>query len=216
VAQADPPKRESDTKIDTDLILLPEHMQPGEHTLVFEPTAVSWKLRETRESGVLSGPLPEGPAVGWSQFESALNGPLGGDVVQVAQTAVAFDLAKFDEVPRKDDVRATLTFEEVAARWTDGEGGLRYVPGCVSVLGIATVDWASTRVEGLFPNATVADLTPNSSHTWDVTAFFQDNLARFGYVLRGSLEDGLEADDDSSCMSTLSNIRLRVTYVVPN
>ncbi len=219
VAQANPPPRESQTRIGNEIVVIPEHLRPGLHgdggewpPLVFEPSAALWKLIE-HKSGVLGWPLPDGPAVGWSQFEGGLP-PLGGDVVQVAQTAVAFDLSKLDEVPRKDIIRATLTFDEVAARWTDGEGRLRFVRGCVSVLGVATVDWANQRIEGLFPNRTVASVTPQATSAWDVTAQVRDRAAPFGYVLRGSLEENLEADDDSSCMSTLSNIRLTVVYRV--
>lgn len=38
---------------------------------------------------------------------------------------------------------------------------------------------------------------------------------RFGFVLRGAIED-LNGDDFSSCMSTISNIQLHLTYDVPN
>jgi hypothetical protein len=38
---------------------------------------------------------------------------------------------------------------------------------------------------------------------------------RWGFVLRGAIED-LNGDDFSSCMSTVSNIQLHVTYDVPN
>ena len=44
--------------------------------------------------------------------------------------------------------------------------------------------------------------------------FPQDASLRHGYVLRGALED-VEAKDDTSCMSSVRNIGLHITYVVP-
>jgi hypothetical protein len=49
---------------------------------------------------------------------------------------------------------------------------------------------------------------------WRQLAFPQDESLRFGYVLRGGIENP-RADDSTSCMSKVSNIRLEVTYTVP-
>jgi hypothetical protein len=40
-----------------------------------------------------------------------------------------------------------------------------------------------------------------------------DRSLRFGYVLRGALEL-LDGDDNASCLSSVSNIHLKVTYEV--
>jgi hypothetical protein len=106
----------------------------------------------------------------------------------------------------------------------------------VAVLGLAKSDWAAgDPSDGLYPNATILDFRPWPSdrqdfngRQFDVTGWVQtmffDNLPvgpdlrtprRFGFVLRGAIED-LNGDDFSSCMSTVSNIQLHLTYDVPN
>lgn len=138
-------------------------------------------------------------------------------------------------MPTKQITRATLTFDETPYSWTNADGSNRTVPGCVAVLGLATSDWAAGLTPpGLFPNATIADFRPWPSdrldfngHEFDVTSWvqlmFQDNPVlgpdlrgprRFGFILRGAIED-LNGDDFTSCMSGLSNVLLHVTYDVP-
>jgi hypothetical protein len=145
------------------------------------------------------------------------------NIAVVSQTAIEFDLAKLEELPRKAVTRAALTFDEDAFAWTDADGRSRVVPGCVAVLGFATVDWTPQPFpQTLFPNELYDDVTPGASKEWNVTSrvqsqmqYPQDRSLRYGYILRGSLEEELEGEDDTSCMSDLSNIRLTVTYVVP-
>ncbi len=220
VAQANPPPRESDTKINTELVLVPAHMRPGTHTLELKASATKSLSRMTRE-----GPCPaygiqaaEGELlVGWHQVESECF-PFEGSLVQVAQTAVKFDLAKLVEIPGLQLRRAVLFHNESKVIWTDGEGKERTVAGCVAALGIATSAWEDGVHGELFPNDSFLNVTPGSAREWDVTGPFERQLInaapRFGFVLRGSLEQ-LEGDDDTSCLSAVSNIRMLVTYEVP-
>jgi hypothetical protein len=92
----------------------------------------------------------------------------------------------------------------------------------VSVLGIATVDWAAQpSVNALFPNSGQWE-APGGSKQWDVAAHVRDQMRergnralRYGYVLRGGLEN-VQGDDDDSCLSVISNLQLTITYVVPS
>jgi hypothetical protein len=208
--------------VDPALVQLPAHMRPGEHTLTFEPSAVKSVQRITGSDAVGAATTRyyggEELLVGWSQLEYTLD-PFDGSVVSVGQTAVKFDLGKLDEISRKHVIRATLSFDEQAYTWKDADRNPRLVPGCVAVLGIATVEWAGQPINALFPNGTYEDVTPGSTRAWDVTSHVRDllhdrSVPRHGYVLRGSLEE-LAGEDDTSCMSTVSNIRLQVTYLVP-
>jgi len=136
--------------------------------------------------------------------------------------AVRFDLGQLDEVPRKAVSKALLTFDERSEYWTNALGtDRRDVAGCVAVLGFATTDWLG-RTQGLFPNDYYTDVIPGASREWDVTGrlrdqvrFPQDQSLRFGYVLRGALEE-LEGEDSTSCLSLISNVRLTITYDVSN
>jgi hypothetical protein len=201
-----------------DAAVIPEHMRRGTHTLVFEPSASVLAVKTT--SGGVTGDYlvnRDDNPVGWAQKEEPL-----GYKTMVAQIAVKFDLGPLDELPRKIVTGALLTFDEQALYWTDSEGHDRFVAGCVAVLGTATVDWASQPgINALIPNQEYDNVIPGASREWDVTDHVQQELRyksdaplRYGYVLRGALED-VEGDDDTSCMSRISNIRLRVTYDVP-
>jgi hypothetical protein len=130
--------------------------------------------------------------------------------------------------------RTTLTFDEQPYWWTKADGSVRTVRGCVAVLGLATSDWfAGNPPDGLFPNETIVDLSPWPSdrpdfngHEFDVTGWLQasfvpapglgvpvlspSTLGRDGFVLRGAIED-LHGDDETSCMSSVSNVQLHVT-----
>lgn len=208
----------------TEIWQLPEHMRRGEHTLVFESKAERSMVQEVRWNKMYGKTKPSGMAVGWSQFESALSTDIAygtsSDVVHVAQTAVAFDLAMLDEIPRKIIGKALLTFDEEAHRWTNSVGRFRPIDGCVAVLGIASSDWVGSPRNTLFPNSFYDDVIPGSARSWDVTSHVREQMRfpneaglRHGYVLRGALEQ-LDADDDTSCMSIVSNIHLTVNYVV--
>jgi hypothetical protein len=210
------------------IVVVVEHLLPGEHTYPpdgFEPSDAKSVVR-TRATAGLLGPPRDGRMVGWYQEEIS-SIPVDQYIVQVAQTAVTFDLDALDKIPRKFIISATITYDETAADWTDGEGNPQLKAGCVEVLGIATVDWYNQPVDALFPNDAyheVYNLPPPSGpvRQWDVTSHVRqqvqnpdDPSLRRGYVLRGAIEDP-QGDDNTSCLSTVSNIRLRVRYSIPS
>jgi hypothetical protein len=213
---------------------------PGTHRVDLSPSASQSRIQSTRLTLGLPGcftgmSTDDGQLlVGWAQ---ATGSALGSSCqwTGAAQTAVRFDFSQIDQVPNKQITSAVLTFDEQEARWTESDGSARQVPGCVAVLGLANSDWAAgDPSDGLFPNATIVDFRPWPSdrqdfngRQFDVTGWVQtmffDNLPvgpdlrtprRFGFVLRGAIED-LNGDDFTSCMSTLSNIQLHLTYDVP-
>jgi hypothetical protein len=212
--------------------LIPEHKRPGLHgdggpwpALVLEPSAARTAIRRT-QSGPCAQFVParDDLFVGWYQSEDTCWIPLpfipvpfdDGDV-QVAQTAVNFDLSKLDEVPNKKIRSAVLTFKETPSQWTSGGGGFEQKGGCVEVLGRATAPWEGRELNTLFPNEKVQGHTPGARE-WYVTMEFdlwaQNLRPRHGFVLRGGNENP-QGEDNTSCMSQISEIALKVTYEVP-
>jgi hypothetical protein len=112
--------------------------------------------------------------------------------------------------------------------WTSGSGAPEDKPnGCV-VVRIPTADWPSVAPPGLIPYVSGARPAVGrlGARAWDVTEPFawQSTLGAAplgatpgrGFLLSGGPSlDQLEAEDNTSCMSVLSNIRLQVTYTVP-
>jgi hypothetical protein len=206
------------------------HQPSAEHTLTLQRRRLDWKFAWDGEAG-MSRP-PTAPAVGRIDGDGVA--PIGPDrATLVAQTAVNFDLAKLDEIPpdARDAATARLTFHERPWWWTVREDRPEdRPPACVAALGIATTPRAGPSSRELYPNEPFADAAGSARewgagqrvfrHDWDVSAHVRRQLARpedeslrFGYVLRGE-QEALDADDESACMSTLSNFRLEVTYVV--
>lgn len=157
------------------------------------------------------------------------------------QTGVHFDLSQLDQIPAKSVTSANLTFDEARFRWTEASGDDRDVPGCIAAVGLPTTDWLAVPNGSLIPNITIADFSPwpsdrqdFSGTAFDVTGPVQSMLQqprnsdqRFAvmpqnvqpifpnsFVLRGANE-GLQGDDESSCLSAVSNARLHVSFIVP-
>jgi hypothetical protein len=157
------------------------------------------------------------------------------------QSGVHFNLTQLDQIPAKAVTSASLIFDEARFRWTDAAGNDRDVPGCIAAVGLPTTDWLSIPHGSLIPNTTVADFSPwpsdrqdFSGTAFEVTGLVQSMLQqprnsdqRFAvmpqdaqpvfpnsFVLRGANEN-LHGDDQSSCLSALSNAKLHVTFVVP-
>jgi hypothetical protein len=158
------------------------------------------------------------PSVGWSQREG---GFLERDDIKVHETAVKFNVGSLG-VGADDVTQAVLRFDERAAKWTSGGGAPEYKEGCVARLGIATTDWAGNRLHALFPNRPYLRAQDGSARSWNVTDHVKKQLAspadaalHHGFVLRGAMElADLQGDDDTSCKSYLSNIRLEVSVNV--
>jgi hypothetical protein len=139
---------------------------------------------------------------------------------------------------------ARLTFDESEGWWTDSGGNSRTVRVCVSTIGVPTVDWVAnpfphTTFADVSPwpsdredfNSREFDVTdpvqmallptpqpapgagPISEAERKVAASAQCTFA-YGLILRGAIEE-LHDDDQASCMSSLSNIQLHVTHMVP-
>jgi hypothetical protein len=157
------------------------------------------------------------------------------------ESGVHFDLTQLDQIPSKSITNASLMFDEARFRWTAADGGEHDVPGCIAAIGLPTTDWIAVPNGSLFPNTTVADFSPWPSDrqdfngtAFDVTGPVQSMLQqprnsdqRFAvmspdvqpifpnsFVLRGANE-APQGDDESSCLSALSNARLHVTFTVP-
>jgi hypothetical protein len=219
----------------------PEALRPGPHTVVLN---VGSSL--VRRSGKLYPPTctpgntstPTGDfAVGWGQIEA------DGDPCQagVVQTAVRFDEGPLNQVPVKSIDRAILTYGEAAAQgcgyppgtgttcWRSGSGAPEPKPnGCVAVLGFPTVNWINAAAPGLVPHMTTPHVTRTSPREWDVSAPYRWQYTRsaplggsppppFGFLLSGGMTlDQLHAEDNTNCVSSLSNLQLHVTYTVPS
>jgi hypothetical protein len=172
--------------------------------------------------------------VGWAQAEIGLLGDACGAFV--LERSVRFDTRILDAIPFKTIDHAELLFEEAAGAncdmvpghthhcWQNGDG----VPvpksnGCVNVLD-SSIDWAATPGTALLPTLggapTVARIDVGR---WDVTEAARRQIVPsstplgvspgFGFLLTGSLAlDQLTAQDNAVCVSSLSNVRLRVDY----
>ncbi len=199
---------------------VPEHLRVGRHTIDIPPSFSRMEIDEHRRGEPeLLRPLPL--AVGWAQLE-------GDDIfgleatTQVVQTAAAFDLAMFDEIPfdRLVIYEASVTFHEHAIRWTNHEGQPAHKSGCVARIGISTTDWvAHHQANTLFPYRGLAE-DPAGRTRWAVTDHVKaqvENRAAgtryVGYVLSGFEEHPL-GTDDTSCLSGIQDIKLHVRYQV--
>ena len=182
------------------------------------------------------GGPPSTGEVGWGEIEYG-DSPCSAVVHQLA---VHFDDAILDGIPEKTIDRAVLTYDEregyscpfwvygePATCWQDGEGNREPKPdGCV-VVRVPTVDW-STPVAGLLPYATSAPAVRRlDTREWDVTEPYRwqkvtgaaplEANPTYGFLLTGSITSlaDLEGEDDTICMSLATNIKLNVTYTVP-
>jgi hypothetical protein len=112
-----------------------------------------------------------------------------------------------------------MTMDERAWKWTDGDGNPRTATGCVAAVGVANMDFVADPPNGndMYSNDTYVDLTPSAATQFDVRVpvedWFSPDSPRYGFILKGSIED-VENDDQSSCMSEIRNIALHVNYMV--
>jgi hypothetical protein len=177
---------------------------------------------------------PNAIEVGWVQAE------VDGDqcFAAVMQYAVLFERGPLDLVPLKTVNRAALVYDEVPSAscftgaatsdpscWRSGGGVPEYKPdGCV-VLRIPSADWPINPPPGLIP--TLAGPSPAlfrvGPKEWDVTEPYNWQTTPgatplgaapgVGFLLaNGPALEQLEAEDNTSCTSLLSNIRLVVTF----
>ena len=218
---------------------LPQAQRPGTHTVVLNASSVlpRFSARNFGDCFRVIDPNPSpGLHVGWGQVE-AYGDPCVADVNEVA---VRFDEGPLDRVPVKTIDRAVLTYGESPAQfciwppgtggtcWRSGSGAPEPKPnGCVAALGIPTVDWVRAAPPGLVPHITAPHALRNNPREWDVSTPYRWQYTRsaplgasapppFGFLLSGGVAlDRLTAQDNTNCVSTVSNIQLHVTYTVP-
>lgn len=176
-------------------------------------------------------------AVGWGQHEIGWLGDACGAFVY--EKAIDFDAGLLNSVPHKTINRAILRYTETEATgcnmllegydeyrcWQSGEGRPEPKPnGCAVVL-VPSVDWITRGVpEGPLPAVEGAQRI--GAQQWDVTTPMSWQLvpssiplgASRGYgllLIGGATIQRLTAQDNTICLSQLSNIVLDVTYTVP-
>ncbi len=200
----------------------PDYLQPGDHEMDFTPTIVLQRARDTKHQDLsvpacYGGNNPTDPGstlVGWAQGLA-----VGQCETLVSETGVRFDISPLLQGDPKVVTSAQLTMSETPWKWTDGDGNNRAVTGCVAAVGVATTDFGADPPTGndLYANDTYVDLTPSAATQFDVKVpvedWFSPDSPRYGFVLKGSIED-LQNDDQSSCMSEISNIQLIIDYTV--
>jgi hypothetical protein len=222
---------------------LPPHMRPGRHTLtldVAESRTVSAAKAYDWACGV-SWPGLGPEAVGWGQSEDQYSNACAAVLLQ---RAVLFDTTMLDQVPDKVIEQAIVSYEEVELQecgqlghqgipvgfvecWTNGNGEYEFkLYGCVDVR-VPSEDWRAgpPRLFGTAPEET-ALITRRPPREWDVTVPFNyqagsgvplGGVRRYGFLLSGwpwSL-DALTAQDNTVCISRVTNVQLHVTYYVP-
>jgi hypothetical protein len=220
----------------------PAPAPPGSKSISLSPSATR-SVEVYRTHDTLSGwsapkaignLLSDTPVAGWGQDED------GGHVINstgawIYQTAVQFKAANPLEAGKATNItKATVTFGESALYWTSGSGAAQDKPdGCV-VVRVPSGDWVKSPPALLIPFITDArspapkKLGPRE---WDVTQAFRwqyDPANRgilapgatpppigFGFLLTGEPAlTSLNADDDTRCTSTLSDIKLNLTFTV--
>ncbi len=206
----------------------PDYLQPGEHTMDLLPSLIrDADLTHNGGGGLLGGCL-----LPVTDLEAGFEGLVGwqqdgiGCYTDVSETAMRFDISPLLRGGPKLVTSAQVTFDEKQISWTNGDGTPRDATGCVAELGIATNDFTiydnargadQNGLNVLFPNDVFDDVTPGATRNFDVTqpvaGWFAPDNPRFGFVLRGSIEN-VENDDASSCLSEISNISLHIGYTV--
>jgi hypothetical protein len=197
---------------------MPEPLRPGEHTLVLAPSAIK-TVSVVTDGGLGTGFVPDFsalPYVGWYQKETGVI--FDAYMVEVAQTAINFDLADLDAVPNKTIKDAVLTYYESPASWTNGDGDQEEKTGCVEMIGRATAVWDRQDLDGLIPNELILGPRQGGGTEWAVKDYVagwaRNTRPRLGFVLRGGNEDP-HGDDNASCMSHINDIKLTIRYEVP-
>ena len=212
----------------------PERLQLGEHDLPFDPSyarrhQVDWRsgLCDFADADAKEGPEL---IVGWAYDDGN-----GCDRNNVHQLVADFDLSWLRDLDKKLIFRAELLFDEegLLARNNDGDG----VPlgPCSGQLGLAPRGWqdvvAKRGNDG--PLLTTEDVSGDRildryneqkgrwERGWDVTDDIRSAGRKdlpadqqwHGLVLH-SANEYVGAESDGACLSKVSNIRLRLHYIV--
>jgi hypothetical protein len=207
----------------TDLALLPPHLQSGAHPNYSVELSRSLSIGVRKVSGICPAGTLSVPelTVGFTRNDASGLCQFNG----VYQTALAFDLARLREAHE----RAAIV-EKATLSWKDEmhESGLEEMitgspTSCVSTLAVPIDDWAAQDIKDLIPNEYLAGGgMSDRSNGWEITSLVRTWLAQpiaasRGVLLRGfdeSFEDG--ENDEADCYSRLRDITLVVDYVIPN
>ncbi|MGI5129712.1 hypothetical protein ACQEVB_23090 [Pseudonocardia sp. CA-107938] len=173
--------------------------------------------------------LPAGTRCGATNFQVALDfddSPLR----QIPQVRIDNAKLTYDESPAPF---CPLVLGQDTPCWSSGGGSPEQKPnGCVEIK-LPTVDWIKSPPPGLIPYSGDPNPARNrvDPHTWDVTEPFRWQLnpsnrpltppgtpaapSGFGFLMAGAIHiDQLDGNDNTVCISQVSNVSLRVTYTV--
>lgn len=200
--------------------LIPEHLQPGNHSMTQEVNG--WRvIKRLHRTGNFylcddTGPPTRMMAgfsrTNFSDFNNCQNN-------RVYQTALRFDLSELRPVYGKLVLgRAILTWDDT--RVVEGRppeilaqaDGSQY--SCVAELGKPTVDWSNAN--DLIPNDYYLDTSGNRVNVTNlVLDWLRDPAAeRLGVLLKGQ-DESLDAEDSTEdCYSYIDHPRLVIDYTV--
>ncbi len=224
VAHSNPPPRESETKIDTELVLRPPHLLLGRHTHEVEANFFRPYGLQRENGGLLfvcedahrktvDLNVPGDAHVGFAYHDFS-----GCEINRVYELIVNFDLSWL----RDFDVevhRATLFFKEAvfAARNHDGDAITSQT--CVNSLGLAPSNYTESIERKELINST------NNNREWAgggwvVTREISEAATGakkplYGFVFHG-LDENLDIESDAMCISHIREVRLNIDYTVKN
>jgi hypothetical protein len=182
--------------------------------------------------------------VGWGQVErdALINDSC---VAFVYERAVQFDFTLLDSIPNKRIDRVVLSYDETEnppcegpsclflLSWSNGDGDHELKPDGCAVVRVPAFDWINNggQIQGRLPTlegVPEGGQAPQrlNARQWDVTTPMSWQLVHsatplggrrgHGLLLSGGPSiDDLGADDNTRCLSLLSNITLDITYTVP-
>jgi hypothetical protein len=203
-------------------LLKPEHLRLGEHTMDV-PASVSryrWVnyLRKDDDSSWCFAPedTPD------TRIGFAFSAISGCESNIVYQYITDFNLQWLRTIQRKLVVRAELLYDERIAGAENGAGVdilAESIAGggtCIGRVGLAPNDFEA-RIENKQLISTDASLGDRVAGGWDVTREIQYHMVPQtdwnGFVLHG-WDENLGAVSNAVCVSSVTNVRLRLTYII--
>lgn len=190
--------------------LNPQDVLAGQMTVDLPPSNVLSREVTVGVRRIPCGGDPDAPGLlaGW------VDGRCG---VRAAQTVAQFNLAPLQINDQSTVLAAVLSWDESEVRWTNGQGGEENLDGCVSTLGIASVDPTKLPPSLPFPSDPFADASPANVHQFDVrdAVIVWNRLLKYtyGYVLGGVSPYAYIPGDAGACLSSVSNFNLHVVYI---
>jgi hypothetical protein len=194
------------------------YLEPGEHTITRAPAMLRDVGRNFKSSFVwnpIVGDLPCGYDGGDANmgyvhvYEN--DGGNWCTVGSIYQEAVKFDFSDFQNV-KLWVLDAHLQYDETMVDSRAKSGATIHALDCVERFARPTIDWSQSN-----------DLIPNEDESyqgtrgnWDVTFLIQRAIGSpaedHGILLRGTVES--EDDDNSACLSRVSNVHLVLHYSI--